>query len=516
MKKVFNASNWREALPQIVCEDFPEYSQLYNKAWELAHDHVREIEGMPQSPYMDEAFCDTQIWIWDSCFMAMFCKFAQEAFPGVETFKNFYDPLYNGVALPEILPGEKEPWWTGATPNEPFRIKVHIADNPPLFAWAEYENALFHGDKAYLKTLLYEKQSLQRHYAWLESLKEKTRIPGVHCGTHWIAEKDGYKWECGVSGMDNTPRGRAGAQAEKERPNNPDMLWLDAICQQALAAKKIAELFALLGDHQQEQVWRERYLQKRETVNALYWDEEDKFYYDIDANDNHFYKVPTIASYWALTSGIATKERALELLKKAQDPQFFGGNVPLVSLAKSDGDFVSTGKYWRGSLWLPTAYAALKGFAEYGFYQEAHTAAYRIVQHMLATYLQCEPHTIWECYSPTATTPGTKPNGVDLVRKDFCGWSALGPISILIEYVLGFHTVNAFEKVVEWAKPETFTGKIGVKNLHFGDVVTDVVAEGNRCFVTANKPYRLKINGREYVVCVGENTFEIEKDKGKN
>lgn len=509
MKKTFHASNWREYLPQPICEEFPEYSEFYNKTWELVRQHVKEIEGMPQSPYMDEAFCDTQIWIWDSCFMATFCKFAQEVFPGVETFKNFYAPLYDGVELPKILPSEKEPWWTGAKPNQPFGIKIHIADNPPLFAWAEYENALFHGDKAYLKELLYEKKSLQRHYEWLESLKEKTKISGVHCGTHWIKEKDGYRWECGVSGMDNTPRGRRQTPAAEERPNNPDMLWLDAICQQALSAKKIADMFALVGDQEQQKVWLEKYADKKATVNALYWDDEDKFYYDIDVNDSHFYKVPTIASYWTLTAGIATQERALELVKKAQDQRFFGGEVPLVSLARKDLDFYSKGKYWRGSLWLPTAYAALKGLAQYGFYKEAHVAAYKIFKHMLTTYLQYEPHTVWECYAPDAPTPGTKPNGKDVVRKDFCGWSALGPISIYLEYVLGFHTVNAFEKWIEWEKPDDFTGKFGVKNLRFGDIVTDVIAEGNHCFVKANASYTLKINGKAYKILAGENTFEI-------
>ena len=128
---------------------------------------------------------------------------------------------------------------------------------------------------------------------------------------------------------------------------------------------------------------------------------------------------------------------------------------------------------------------------------------------MLTTYLHCEPHTVWECYAPDFATPATKPNGTDIVRKDFCGWSALGPISILIEYVLGFHTVNAFEGVVEWAKPDGFIGKIGVKNLRFGDIITDVIAEGNYCYVKSNVPYRLKINGKECTVLAGENIFEI-------
>ena len=147
MKKNFRAENWKEHIPVPVCEDFPEYEAFYNNAWELAHTHVRDIPGMPQNPYMDEAFCDTQVWIWDTCFMSLFCKFAGEVFPGVETFNNFYEVLYGGKLLPEIVPTEKEPWWTGATPGVPTNIKVHIADNPPLFAWGEYQNALIHGER---------------------------------------------------------------------------------------------------------------------------------------------------------------------------------------------------------------------------------------------------------------------------------------------------------------------------------------------------------------------------------
>ena len=511
MEKNFKAKDWESYLPEPVCEQFPNYGAFYKKAWEIARGHVRDIEGMPQNPYMDEGFCDTQVWIWDTCFMSLFCKFAQEVFPGVETFKNFYEVLYHGASLPAILPTEKEPFWTGAKQGEPFHIQVHIADNPPLFAWAEYENALYHGDKAYIEELLYKKQSLQRHYDWLENLREKTRLPNVHCGTHWIAEEFGYKWECGVSGMDNTPRGREGDVSDKERPNNPNLYWFDAICQQALAAKCIARLFALIDDNEKAKIWEEKFLKKKQIVNTRYWDNKDKFYYDIDCEDNHFYKVPTIASFWALTSKIADRWQAESLVRHIQNENEFGGDIPLVSLSRSDGDFKENGKYWRGALWLPTAYASLKGLAEYGYYKEAQTLGYSVFKHMLSTYENYEPHTIWECYSPCKCEPSVKPNGQDRVRPDFCGWSALGPISIYLEFVLGFHTVNAFEKIVEWSKPTCFTGKIGVKNFRFGNIITDIIADGTRCAVTTNEPYTLKVNGLEFSVAVGENIFTINE-----
>jgi glycogen debranching enzyme len=442
--------------------------------------------------------------------MSLFCKYAPEVFPGVETFRNFYEVLHGEGHLPMIVPSEKEPSWTGATPGVPSPIYVHIADNPPLFAWAEYENALVHGDKEYVKDVLYTRGVLQKHYEWFESLTEHTQPEGVLCDTCLTKDPCGYTWEGGRSGMDNTPRGRLGAVAEGHRPNNPHMLWIDALAQQALAARTIGRLFRLVEDVKSAALWEEKYEEKKALINRYYWDEEDGFYYDIDRRDHHFYKVMTVASFWPLVAGAATPEQARRVADYAKDPRYLGGDVPLVSLSRSDADYRPYGLYWRGSAWLPNTYAALKGLAEYGFYADAHEAALKMLNHMLATYREFEPHTIWECYAPDRKTPGTQIGGEGHpCRPDFCGWSALGPISMYIEYVLGFHTVNAFERVVYWEKPTDLGERIGIRNLRFGDVVTDVVADGAFYTVHANAPYTLVINGKAHAIEAGENRIEL-------
>ncbi len=501
--------DWKRFLPVPICADVPAYGALYEKTWELAFSHVRRLEGMPRSPYMDEAFCDTQIWIWDTCFMSLFCKYARDVFPGVESLRNFYEVLYGEKRLPKIVPTEREPDWTGAVAGVPKEIEIHIADNPPLFAWAEYENALFHGDTAYIRKLLYEDRFLQKHYEWIENLREKTSLRGVHAETCLIREENGYRWEGGRSGMDNTPRGRTKARTEKVRPNHPDLLWIDAICQQALSANAIAALFAAVGDEGQRAEWEARWNEKRTLVNRLYWDEADGFYYDIFHTDRRFCKVMTAASYWAMTAQAADSGQAAAMVAQAANESTLGGAVPLLSLSRSDPNYEPDGRYWRGALWLPTAYAALKGFLNYGYYGEAHEAGKKILDHMLRTYQTCEPHTVWECYSPEAPEPSVTANGKARVRPDFCGWSALGPISVYIECVLGFHTVNAFTKTLEWEIPKTFRKEIGIKNLRFADICTDVTAENGVCTVVSNQPYTLKIDGKPYSVRIGKQQFMI-------
>ena len=154
-EKIFdvNDPHWKTQIPQIVFEEKPEYAELYERAWELAHDHVLELPGMPQSPYMDEAFLITYIWIWDTCFMLFFCKYAPQVFPGIETLNNFYQPLHDNVSLPEVtVYGLEEKF--GYKDGENVQVKIHIPDNPPLFAWAEYSYALMTGDREHLKQLL--------------------------------------------------------------------------------------------------------------------------------------------------------------------------------------------------------------------------------------------------------------------------------------------------------------------------------------------------------------------------
>ena len=73
--------------------------------------------------------------------------------------------------------------------------------------------------------------------------------------------------------------------------------------------------------------------------------------------------------------------------------------------------------------------------------------------------------------------------------------------------MLGFHKIDAFEKVVEWAMPDNVNGKIGIKNLRFGDVITDIETNGEKCYVSSNGAYTLIVDGVEYAISPGENNF---------
>ena len=471
----------KSLLPQPIFEEQPALVDLYWKTWELAHEHIKQQDNIPQSPYMDEAFADDKIWIWDTEFMVLFCKYAPKVFPGIESLNNFYEPILNKKTSDLI---------------------IQHPDNPPFFAWAESDYYNFTNDTAHIRKLLKEERFLQRHYHWFNSLKQGTKLHFKHARIKAEQTNLGYKWGNVQSGMDNTPRG---GDLQKE------MLWVDAIAQQALSALYISRLAASVGEKQVANRFKKRYNAHKKLINQYYWDSKDGFYYDILETDTSLLKVRTPASYWVMLAEIPTQAQAKKMLKYAENPKEFGGNYPWTTVSRSDKDFnAEYGDYWRGSIWIPTAYMATKALEKYGFYEVADENAYQILLRMLETYQNYEPATIWECYNPSKPEPAQRirKDSLQRARPDFCGWSALAPISMFIENVLGFHHVNAQTKTVEWRKYRT--GKHGIKNLQFGDIKTDIVANNNKVKVVSNAAYTLKINDKVYAIKKGKQTINLE------
>ena len=463
----------KNKIPEPVFDSEPYLVDFYWLAWQQAYDHMLYSEGIPQSPYMDEVSRLDWIWIWDTCFMVHFCKYAPDVLPGIESFENFYGPMYD---------------------NQPSVFKIHHLDNPPLFAWIEYEYFRFTGDKSRLRRILQEKRYLQKHYYYLEYEYSKVVPPFANMERHFQRLPKGYKWSGNPSGMDNSPRGRG---------DYDNMLWIDALSQQALSAFYIVKLAEAIGDNDTAAEFQKRYDELKHLTNKYYWDETDGIYYDIRIEGkNEHVKVKTPASYWAMLAELSSKEQAERMAEHIKNPNVFGGEIPLPSVSRDDPDYEPKGFYWRGGVWLPLSYMTTKALEKYGHLELADESAYKLLKHMYRTYKEYCPHTIWECYNPEKPRPSTKKDNISVTRKDFCGWSALGPISLFIENVLGFHKVDAIERRVEWRKYRP--GRHGIKRLRFGSVVTDIIAEGNTIEVTSNEPYTLVVNGEEFKIKAGK------------
>lgn len=469
------------AIPVPVFDEKPEYVDFYWTAWEQARAHIKEQPGLVQPRYMDEGFWDDAIWIWDSEFMVLFCKYAPKQFPGIETLDNFYYTLHE---------------------NAGSSLSVWHPDNPPFFAWVESDYYKFTGDKAHIKNLLTETRFLQKHFELFNTMNHDTTFPfkisndGVRIEYKGI----GYNWQRWQSGMDNTPRVR-------EMP----LFWVDAISQQALSALYISRLARVAGDSATEEEYKAKYEDLKEKVNTYYWDDKDGCYYDLREADLSRTGILTPASFWPMLAEIPSQEQAERMVRFALQDHKLGGPLPWASVSRDDEQFAPDGDYWRGSIWLPTTYMAIKALEKYGFFEEADRTAQATLEHMWQTYAQYEPHTIWECYSPTKAEPASKNirnQRVKEVKADFCGWSALGPISLFIENVLGFYEVDAPSATIRWNLHQTC--RHGIQKLSFGKITTDILYDNGQVTVVSNKPYTLYVNGEEHPIRKGKNCFPAQ------
>ncbi len=468
------------SVPRISFAAEPAFEEFHAFAWESAARHVRDYSGAPCTPYMDEAFSTDHIWLWDTCFMALYCRYALQDFPGIQSLENFYQPMLDDVES---------------------SLMIHIPDNPPLTAWVEYEYYQLTGDHHRLEEIFGRRRCPQRMFELFEGFKAGTLATHSYPGSTIRAEKCelGYYWTGGRNGMDNTPRGDFGPEVFDNDPAYRRIFFLDALAQQALGAHCIWEL---TGD----ETFERRHRELCRLLNDHYWDEEDGIYYDIESAPPHRrVKVKTPASFWPLLAGACTPIQAERLAEHAADPAIFGGDIPFPSVSRDSRHFDPDGRYWRGGVWLPTAYMAIKALERNGFPSLADQLGEALLRHQLRTWREFSPHTIWEVYSPTQPCPATgKHPTTKGARADFCGWSALGPISLAIENLLGFE-VDAAKNLVSWRLHQTCAH--GIDDLRFGENCCSIHYDGkNTIRVKSEKPFTLKVNGREIIIPVGESS----------
>ena len=468
----------KEMVPEVYFEDHPEFTELYYVAWESAFKHIKEIQGLPVPRHIDEGFDPTRLWIWDTCFMVHFCKYAPDIFPGIQSLDNFYVPMYDDVSTV---------------------CSIHHPDNPPLFAWVEYEYYKFTGDASRIRRNLVDKQYLQKHYEFIENAKIGIRVPGTFMLNTIQKNEIGYLWSDIASGMDNTPRGGG---------HSSSIYWLDALAQQALSALCISRMAKAIDENVIAKEYVEKYEEKCNLLNQYYFDEADGSYYDINATSHDINPVLTPASFWPLLAEAANDERAKCQIKTILDPNLLGGDIPLPSVSRSNPSFSPDGRYWQGGVWLPTTYMAIKALERYEYYDLAADIAERTVTHMCNVYKNYEPHTIWEAYSPSETSPASGKMQNSTTRPDFCGWSALGPISLLIENIIGIYKVDAVSRTI-YCHPNKI-GNHSIKNLQFGNIKCDISVTDTNLKVCTKTPFILVIDNYQHQCIAGITEIKIE------
>ncbi len=463
----------RKLLPEPVYEQDPRWIELYWKAWEIAFRNFHEPApgSALVSQFIDAAF-NENIFLWDSCFMTMFCDAAHSLVPGISTLDNFYASQHpTGEICREInrdtgidfeawqnredvplfsrwgfnVPGKTGPFPVdnggGGIPSPNPRVTLDGL-NHPLLAWSELEHYRWTADKDRLASVL---PPLRHYYRALR--KYLRRANGLYM-TDWAS-------------MDNSPR-------------NPHLsrggCGVDISSEMVLFARQLAEISRILGAAEDARLFDAEADELQHRINDAMWDPDDGFYYDL-TRDGERIRMKTVAAYWTLLAGVASAEQAARLVEELEDPRTFGRRNPVPTCAADVHGYEPGGGYWRGAVWAPTTTMVIRGLERCGFDDLARNIALKHIG-VVAEVFQ-STGTIWENYAPDSAEPGRLVEG-PLVRKDFVGWSGIGPILYLLEHAIGLRA-RAPENRLDWTI--TSEKRCGCRSFRFNGHVVSLVAE---------------------------------------
>ena len=499
----------RGELPSPIFDEKPEWVQMYWKAWELGCKNFNEPKpgsGMV-TQFIDAAFSES-IYLWDTCFMTMFCNVAHPLVPGIGSLDNFYARQYadgeigretnrtTGAEFAAWVNNEHKPlfsrWgWTfnfepiksdpviyvgRAEPQPPPNLTLDSL-NHPIFSWAEMESYRFTGDKQRFR-MVYD--PLVHYYRALEKYLQQGN--GLYI-TDWAS-------------MDNSPRNlylKGGG------------CGVDISCEMVMFAQQLATMAGMLGKPEDAKAFTRDADRLKQLINRLMWDEQRNFYFDLTLKGERA-PVKSVAAYWTLLARVASLAQANALVAELKNPATFARMHRVPTLAADEKYYDPAGGYWRGAVWAPTTTMVIRGLDDYGYDVLAREIALNHLDIMGRVFK--ETGTVWENYAPDSAAPGKV--GSTPAVKDMVGWSGLGPILYLLEYAIGLKP-NAPGNELTWNLRSN--GRQGCERFRFAGHVVSLLAEADpldakRLCVTVKSDGAFKLrlvrDGRTQIVPIKE------------
>jgi predicted esterase/tetratricopeptide (TPR) repeat protein len=495
----------KDRLPSPIYDENPLYVRMYWRTWELGFRNF--YEPRPGSGYVsqfsDAAF-NQNIFLWDTCFLTMFCNYGQPLVPGIAALDNFYAKQYeDGEICREInrATGKDYAEWVNRegkdlfsrvhdgfdvtyagreVPRPPPRLTLD-ALNHPIFTWAEMESLRVTGDSARL-ALVYE--PLVRYYRALQKYIRQGN--GLYM-TDWAS-------------MDNAPRIPYLVKGGTA---------VDTSAEMVLFARQLGRIADLLGKKEQAAAFRREAAELARTINEKMWDPERKFYFDLTV-DGRRAPAKTIAAFWTLLARVASPEQADALAAELGNPASFGRKYRVPSTPADQAGFDPAGGYWRGAVWPATNTMVIRGLENYGKNDLARQIALEHLRQVGEVFQQTG--TVWENYAPDAAKQGSPAKG------DYVGWTGIVPILYFIEYGIGLKP-DALDNRLTWdiRSPQ----RSGCERFRFNGHTVSLVAEPRAAgkielSVRSDGEFCLRAvrggKAQDYAVKPGENHFTCDAE----
>jgi hypothetical protein len=395
---------------------------MYEKALQIARKNIRGGASEPffRRPFIDAAF-SSNIFLWDSCFLAGWAKYHLDEFPIRQSLDNFYAlQEKDGFICREYCEDGKPTW----PKNHPISV------NPPLLSWAELELYSKEQETERLKRVY---PALKKNYHFLFRMFRKEDGLFFHdslgSGMDNI-DRFPYDWDRtdpGIRICGNDPR----FDGLAEGLNRNRAIWniqgraVDFSCQNALNALCLKKIAEIIGEKKDIAGFDNDHKTIASALNEWCWDPEKAFFFDLGYGE----QIPRfhIGMYWALLAQVVSPQNIESFVAHLEDPRKFGRPTPFPSLSADDPNYKGWGDYWNGGVWAPTSYMVLLGLREAGKHQLAQRLAERLYAAVETVFKATG--TFWENYAPEMASYGRP------AKPEFCGWTALVPIAVYREFL---------------------------------------------------------------------------------
>lgn len=306
-----------ESLPPVL----EQYQQKYAFAWWVLLNNIVTPKGilkrravMPSKAYYLGA------WLWDNALHAIALRHL-DIHLAQEQIKLMLDHQLPDGMLPDAIYDE------GVVSEIDHPIHARVT-KPPILAWAAFKVYESQPDIDFLKEIY---PALIRENSW------------------WFAQNDidanglveyAHPYS---SGLDDNPLWDGEMPVESPDINTYLILQMESL----------AKMAAILVFQEEAAVWKRRADSVTERMIASMWDEKKGFFWA--THNNQRVMVTTPFNLLPLWTGNLSKEMAAKVIDNLTNPDLFGGEWMLPTVARSDPKF-DPEKMWRGPIWANINY----------------------------------------------------------------------------------------------------------------------------------------------------------------
>jgi putative isomerase len=374
-------TSWFARVPDVV----EKYRSSYAYAWWIMANNLIA----PKGEVAYEAMTPSKnyyvgLWLWDCAMHALAYRYVDPELARNQLRAIMDHQLSDGM-FPDAVYDED------VVSKMDYPVKANVT-KPPILAWMALKLHEAHPDKDFLKEIYIP---LVRWNSWWFSMNDDD-VDGLAQYNHPYS-----------SGLDNNPLWDFGMPVE-----SPDLNTY--LCVQMGSLAIMAEELGLLPE---AQMWRRRASEIVQRMIEDFWDDEAGVFRALHNEE----PIPVITPFnlyplWTGQVPFAIKNRLIEHIK---DPNMFGGEYVLPSVARNDPRFEPE-NYWRGPVWVNINYFFIEALSQVGEYELARTIRTKTLNMIM------QQRDFYEYYNAEDGKPAPK-------AANTFGWSASVFIDLAIK-----------------------------------------------------------------------------------